>query len=148
MPNYWIFQTNPRNYDLPSALERLDYDRWTIPDQYSRKEQKGDKVFFWKAGGKEGNAGIYAFGEVMSQPGHLPELPAAQPFVRSRRYLESTPLKADVKYERKLHNSPILADGLKEHSVLKKLSVLAVRQGTVFPVRDKEIHDLYELVGL
>ena len=57
MPNYWIFQTRPDKYDLLSALNVLDVDVWTVPERYARSIRNGDKIFFWKAGGKEGNAG-------------------------------------------------------------------------------------------
>ena len=76
MPEYWIFQTKPENYDLPSALAHVEsnvLDVWTVSEQYRHKVKQGDRVFFWKAGSKEGKAGIYAFGEVVSPVGQYPE---------------------------------------------------------------------------
>jgi len=148
MPNYWIFQTTPENYDLPSALDKLDYDRWTIPDQYRNKVCRGDKVFFWKAGGKEGNSGIYAFGEITSEVGPYDELTETKPFVRSRGYLAKIPMKADVKYEKKYHKSPILRQEIKKHPILRKLQVITVGAGSVFPVREHEILELRKLISL
>ena len=41
-------------------LGPLSLTTYTVPDQYRNQLLKGDKVFFWKAAGKEGNSGIYA----------------------------------------------------------------------------------------
>ena len=121
---------------------------WTVPEQYSKLIRNGDKIFFWKAGGKEGNAGIYAFGEAVSEVKDIETPPQCKPFIISRDYLASTPLRVRVKYERKFQDRPILRDELKNHPKLKKLMVITFRAGTVFPVRDDEVADLCKMVGV
>jgi predicted RNA-binding protein with PUA-like domain len=143
--NYWVFQATPNRYNLIAAIKNLYVDRWTVPSQYRNQLRKGDKVFFWKAAGKEGKAGIYAFGEITSDVGFLPELPQARPYVISRDYLDLNPLRIDVKYTHKLKN-PILRSALLTSDALKNLMVIKVRAGQVFPVRDHEIKPLYDLV--
>jgi len=143
--NYWVFQATPNRYNLIEAVKNLDVDRWTVPDQYRNQLLNGDKVFFWKAAGKEGNSGIYAFGEIISDVGFLPELPQARPYVIARDYLDRNQLRVDVKYTNKL-KSPVLRSSLLVNQTLKNLMVIKVRAGQVFPVRDHEIKPLYDLV--
>lgn len=143
--SYWVFQATPNRYNLIAAIKNLDVDRWTVPSQYRHQLRKGDKVFFWKAAGKEGKSGIYAFGEITSDVGIFPELPQAKPYVIDRDYLDRNPLSVDIKYINKL-KSPILRSALLTHESLKNLMVIKVRAGQVFPVRDHEIKPLYDLV--
>jgi predicted RNA-binding protein with PUA-like domain len=143
--NYWVFQAAPNRYNLVEAVKNLDADRWTVPSQYRNQLRKGDKVFFWKAAGKEGKSGIYAFGEITSSVSSLPELPQARPYVISGDYLGRTALRVDVKYIHKL-KSPILRSALLTHGILKNLMVIKVRAGQVFPVREHEIKPLCDLV--
>ena len=143
--NYWIFQASPDRYNLIEALKNLSIDRWTVPDQYKNQILKGDRVFFWKASGKEGNSGIYAFGEITSIVGLLPELPQARPYVINREYLDRNQLRVDVKYIYKL-KIPVLRTLLLTDQTLKNLMVIKVRAGQVFPVRDNEIKPLYDLI--
>lgn len=144
---HWIFQATPDRYDLRSALEHLDADRWVIPEQFRKQIHKGDKVFFWKAAGKEGYAGIYAFGEVTSEVEPLPELPEATPFVRKREYLERNPLRVDVEYKKKFLAHPVLKTELGDDCTLKDLLVVKVRIGQIFPVRDHEVKPLHDLLS-
>jgi len=143
--NYWVFQATPHRYDLISAISNLDTDRWTVPHQYRAQLRKGDRVFFWKAAGKEGRAGVYAFGEITSDVGYLPELPNATPFVVARDYLDRNPLRVDVTYTHKLRK-PVLRSALLDNESLKNLLVIKVRAGQVFPLRDHEVKPLYDLV--
>ena len=142
--NHWVFQATPSRYDLIQAINNLDVDRWTVPHQYRNQLRKGDKVFFWKAAGKEGRPGIYAFGEITSDVGFLPELPQTTPYVVARDYLDRNPLRVDVKYLHKLRN-PVLRSALLADEALKNLMVIKVRAGQVFPVRDHEVNPLYDL---
>jgi len=142
--DYWVFQATPDHYDLVGAIKNLDVDRWTVPPQYRNQLRKGDRVFFWKAGGKEGRAGVYAFGEITSAVGLLPELPEAGPYVVSRDYLERTALRVDVRYTHKL-KAPVLRSALLTNDILKNLMVIKVRAGQVFRVREQEIKPLYDL---
>lgn len=45
----WLFQCNPKRYDLQSAIERGADDNWAM-NQYKDAVSPGDRVFFWQTG--------------------------------------------------------------------------------------------------
>ena len=64
----WIFQANPKHYDLEAALRELDEIAWRVP-QYTGDIHVGDGVFLWRSG-KE--AGVVGIGTVAAAPSLLP----------------------------------------------------------------------------
>ena len=70
-PNYWIFQSNPKMYDLLEDLKTGDPDPYWSANQHRDEMSVGDKIFFRISGTKKG---IYATGTIRS----LPVLAASQ----------------------------------------------------------------------
>ena len=64
MTSTWIFQANPKNYDLDAALQALDRIWWRVP-QHTADVRVGDVVVLWRSG-KE--AGIIGIGRVAEPP--------------------------------------------------------------------------------
>jgi hypothetical protein len=60
----WIFQGNPKRYDLDGALRELDTIRWRVP-QYTSDILPGDAVVLWRSGD---DAGIVGVGRVVEPP--------------------------------------------------------------------------------
>ena len=60
--NYWIFQANPKLYDLVGAANELKELSWRI-NRYKENIHIGDTVYFWEAGK---DAGIVAVGKISS----------------------------------------------------------------------------------
>lgn len=70
MSNAWVFQANPKQYDVDAALEALDHIWWRVP-QYTSEIQVGDLVVVWRSG-KE--AGVIGVGRVLAPPQlHVPD---------------------------------------------------------------------------
>jgi hypothetical protein len=61
----WIFQSNPKYYDLPNAVAHLSEMSWLV-NQYRNQIHAGDTVYLWEAGGE--TAGIIAVGHVLTEP--------------------------------------------------------------------------------
>ncbi|MGC2185261.1 MAG: EVE domain-containing protein, partial [Terriglobales bacterium] len=63
LPNgkrYWIFQANPKYYDIDSALKRLSEQTWLVPQSH-KQIQVGDTAYIWRSGQ---DAGIIAVASV------------------------------------------------------------------------------------
>ena len=56
----WIFQGNPKRFDIDEYLTEFDYVYWSVP-QHKDNVQVGDTVYLWRAGS---DAGIVAIGKV------------------------------------------------------------------------------------
>jgi 5-methylcytosine-specific restriction enzyme B len=71
----WIFQANPKRYDLLDFLARPStqpgiVDEWTLR-QHAKDVSDGDTVLLWTAGDQ---AGIYATGTVVGESFMRPRL--------------------------------------------------------------------------
>jgi hypothetical protein len=49
MPNYWIFQINPKTFDIEQALKNENLQSFAVIS-HKNKIAKGDKVILWKCG--------------------------------------------------------------------------------------------------
>ncbi len=58
----WLFQANPKRYDLIAALA-AGVDEWWAMNQGRKEVSPGDRVFFWNAGE---NAALVAVGRITS----------------------------------------------------------------------------------
>ncbi len=64
VPNYWIFQANPKIFNLEQSLSQNNdgHKTWNI-NQHKNDIKKGDKVILWQTGKKNG---VYALATVKS----------------------------------------------------------------------------------
>jgi 5-methylcytosine-specific restriction protein B len=137
----WIFQANPKRYDLLDFLTRPStqpgmIDDWTLR-QHASDVSDGDTVLLWTAGGQ---AGIYATGTVVGES-----------FMRPRQDWEpedAPPESLTIHYrlDRILFDHPVLRRDLVNHPVLKDLSVIRQAQGTNFPVTEQQWEALRPLI--
>jgi len=58
----WIFQANPRRYDLRAAIDGGSDRNWAM-NQGRREVSVGDRIYFWESGPK---AQLVAVGHVAS----------------------------------------------------------------------------------
>ena len=122
---YWVFQANPKRYDIVGALRDGKLDNWTIKT-HKGDISKGDRVIIWVTGAE---AGCYALCEVttdllvseedVGDDGYYKQAPAAGP----HSYVE-------LRVISNLWNAPITKDKTTSTAALKKLNV--GHQGTVF----------------
>lgn len=107
----WVFQANPRRFDLLQALRDRSTEPWSV-NQHRQDIQPGDRVWFRLTGP---DAGIYAVGQVTS----VPRLEAS----------EFGDWKADVTFESRV-DPPLLRSESDADPVLSAASALAGRMGT------------------
>ncbi|MCK4274496.1 MAG: EVE domain-containing protein [Dehalococcoidales bacterium] len=146
MANCWIFQANPKIFDIIGELEdSYELSHWTIR-QHSAEVKYGDTVLIWKADVGEGNAGIYAVGRVISDVIPLPVI-WGQEYWKTPTDMKVEP-RALIKYTRKLVNAPILKTSIIQNSVLKDLKILKDWQHTVYPVTNNQYQELMNLSSI
>jgi MoxR-like ATPase len=128
----WIFQANPRIFDLEARLEEVEkagpeadsIEEWTV-SRYESRMQPGDIALIWKAGQ---NAGIYATAEFtgtfFDRP---PELSSTKESERA----------TELRYTGVL-SQPIFKEELLKHPVLRHMQIIRIPQGTNFPVTEDE----------
>lgn len=118
-PHYWIFQCNPKKFDLPAMLRREELETdWTV-SAHRDNIRVGDKVIIWMTGPE---AGCYALAEVTGNPKSLEGQPEA--------------VKADLRITHNLVHSPIMKDQIEESRALRNLKV--GNQGTNFSAKEAE----------
>ena len=67
MPS-WIFQGNPKIYDLTAAVRALKEETWLV-QQHRAEIRVGDRVYLWESGPE---AGIVAVAEVLDEVSDRP----------------------------------------------------------------------------
>lgn len=140
---YWIFQANPKKYRLVDALTQLDDIHWQV-NQHVSEIHPGDGVLIWKAGD---NAGVYAVGEVQSEPSMTEALDAHWEVAQDQENT-AVRLRVRVHITHRLMDGPVLRNTLLEDPLLEGLSILRFTQGTNFPVSLEEWNRLLALAGL
>lgn len=66
MARTWIFQSNPKLYDIDAALNERRVIYWRVP-QFFEQLQAGDRVLIWRSGKQ---AGIVGSAVSLSDPRH------------------------------------------------------------------------------
>jgi len=138
----WIFQSNPKYFDLPAAVAELTEIAWLVK-QYSQQITVGDTVYFWESGGDK--AGIVAVGHVLAEPAMLPGN-ADQAFQRDPGRFQSEALRVWVRIDHVLPKR-ILRKVLLNDSLLKDLSILRWSNATNFRVTDEQAAALEKMIS-
>lgn len=133
--SYWVFQGNPKAFDLETAIKEGLVDDWTV-SAHKDKIKIGDKVILWITGDK---SGCYALAEVTSEP----QVRLHSPDDHLWKVEDKSELKVGIKITHNLVENPILKE---EISSIKKLSQLKVgNQGTNFASNQEEFEAMLEI---
>ncbi|MFI4851271.1 MAG: AAA family ATPase [Gimesia chilikensis] len=128
----WIFQANPKYYDIIEALKQLDDFCWSV-NQHKNKIRKGDRVYLWVSGNQ---AGVIAQGTILSDPQLMAEPPEEVIF----HQLNNAPteeLRVMLHVEKRF-NPPILRSDLLNDPDLQSLTILKSAQMTNYPLPPEE----------
>jgi hypothetical protein len=143
--NYWIFQANPKLYDLVGAVNELKELSWRI-NRYTEYIRVGDTVYLWEAGK---NAGIVAVGKISSIHATISTPDDEMKFVRGKEgpHSDREPffgaliaiehVLSDRIRKQELLNDPLLTD----------MHILQQPQGTNFKVTYDEAKALDALIN-
>lgn len=138
----FIFQANPRYYDIDGAVHSLAEMNWGVK-QHPRDIHKGDRVYIWRSG-SEDRRGIIAVGTVLTEPAMLPRQEGQQ-FIRDPTKFEGEQLRVRLSIDRVL-DPPLLAPELARNPNLKDLRILQVARSTNYRLEPAEEAAMTELV--
>ena len=140
---YWVLASHPANFRvLDSVLEREE-DWWRTG---GRPLAAGDRVAIWKYKGSEGERGVIALGEVLTDPAVVELRDEDDPYWLGKgRPLPAVAPRVRVRYIRP--GRLPLWYGDQSDSVVNELSVSRSQGGTAFRVSDEQWDRLLEEVG-
>jgi len=133
--NYWVFQANPKTYNLVEGLRTGVVDNWTVSAHRDRI-RPGDKVILWLTGQ---DSGCYALAEVTEEPVKIEELADAHLWTVEDR----NTYKTGIKVTHNLVTKPILKELIESVPRLRGLNVGL--QGTNFTATKEQYEILSKL---
>jgi hypothetical protein len=137
--NYWIFQGNPKFYDIIGALQNEVLTTWKVA-AHKDKIKIGDKVILWLSGD---NAGCYALAKVTSEVGKIEMNPDEIQYYKAE-YDENED-RVSMEIEHNLADDPILWE---ENKGLTELVELKVgNQGTNFTATEQEYNTIKNFIS-
>jgi len=140
--NVWIFQSNPKRFDILNALEELNEDVWGVR-RYKDEIKAGDIGIIWMSGK---GSGIYAISDVVTDPDFMAESKEVAKFWHSDDDKNEIRLRVKWKYTLKFPNNPIFREELKNIPQLKNMSIFRQPQGTNFNVTENEWSIISDLI--
>ncbi len=142
--NYWVFQANPKYYNLIGAVNELKEISWRV-SRYKEMIRVGDIVYLWEAGK---DAGIVAVGKIVSIHAAISTFDEEIKFIRKDETKDaphSSSLGARISIEQVLSNR-IEKQQLLNNPLLLNMQILRQPQGTNFKVTPEEALALNALI--
>jgi len=142
--SYWVFQANPKYYDLVGAASELKEISWRI-SRYKEYIRVGDTVYLWVAGK---DAGIIAVGKIGSIHAAISTSDEEMKFVRDD---ESQDDSHEPFFGARILIEHILPDRIQKQKLLQdpvlgNMHILRQPQGTNFKVTNEEAQALNSLI--
>lgn len=129
----WIFQGNPKYYDVISAVNDLKEITWAV-NQYTKQIKEGDIAYIWLSGP---GGGIVAEGTVLCNP--ETKEPVEEDIYNLSEKLNSEPyLGVDIRIEKKLTEAIVERTLLLADERTKKMEILTYPGATNFRVTKEE----------
>lgn len=132
-PACWIFQGNPKYYDVLGAVNDLNSITWSVK-QHAKEIKYNDKAYIWLSGA---NGGIVASGTIMCDP-EMKDPETNDPYSRGDSLQSESYLAVDIKIERKLTDAIISRQVLLADDRTNQLDILKVAQGTNYQVTKEQ----------
>lgn len=134
VPAHWIFQGNPKYYNVVGAISNLDTITWAV-NQYTKQIKIGDKAYIWLSGS---DGGIIAAGTILCSPEN--KVPETEDPYRVGDLIDQKPyLGVDIKIERKLVDTIIKRTVLLSDGRTKGMSIMKFHSATNFPVTKEAV---------
>lgn len=134
---YWVFQGNPKFYDVVGALKSNVVTNWKV-GAHKTKILSGDKIILWLTGE---NSGCYALGETTSNVGKLEMTDEEKSFYKTDFNEEED--RVGVKIQSNFCSKPILWKNIKDNLILAELNV--GNQGTNFTATKEQYNELLRI---
>ena len=137
----WIFQANPKHFDIEGALTALDEIRWRVP-QYTDEIQPGDAVVIWRSGNESGIIGV---GMVASDPFESAVAHGELEFVLSAK-AEGNP---ETRVALKVRPADYVPKAvIEQQGSMGEHQIIRAPMGTVFRLEQAEWDDIAPLLSV
>lgn len=153
MRQTWIFQANPKRFDIDGYLAtRPDVISWLVT-RYRAEIAPGDHVYLWRAvgNGNSDAAGIIAAATVAAETTHRHDTPDAEPFWKERADVDRLEDRALLRMERIASPREVLQRRwLVEDPILRDLTILKMANATNYrvpPEHEARLAALWERTG-
>ena len=128
-PSAWIFQGNPKYYDVVGAVETLDKLTWAV-NQYPKQIKRGDSAYIWVSGS---DGGIIASGTVLCDP-QMTKPNLDDPYSRGTALKSEPYLAVEIRIDRRLTSEKVPRTVLLVDERTKQLEILTYPGATNFRV--------------
>lgn len=128
-PSAWIFQGNPKYYDIIDAVETINKLTWAV-NQYQKQIRHGDKAYIWVSGT---DGGIIASGTILCDP-EVRKPNISDPYNRGEPLKTDSYLAVDIQIDRRLTLSKVPRAVLLVDERTKQLEILTYPGATNFRV--------------
>jgi hypothetical protein len=137
-PNYWVFQGNPKTYNITSALKAAHLKSWKVA-AHKDKIKIGDQVILWQTGDK---AGCYALAEIISNVEGTDIEEFGKQYYTNPSDTKITD-RVKIKITKYLADEPILWQDIKDDKTFAEFK--AGNQGTNFTATEEEFNALFHI---
>jgi hypothetical protein len=145
-PNYWVFHAYPKYYDMLAEIRNEQEGSFRVSLRNRHEMRPGDKLAMLVSGA---DAGIYAFGTILSEPHVSPYTADFGRYARESDRFVGERLGVDYRFDEKLIDNPILREVLRENPILQTERVFDNPQGMVnWRLSTEQYNTLRELAGL
>lgn len=137
----WIFQSNPKIYDVGRAVRTLRKDTWLV-HQHGADIHPGDCVYLWESGS---NAGIVGVAEVLDEVSDRNMPKESESFVRDSKKLGGVQARVLIRIN-SVVDPRLTRLEIVSHPELADLAILRQPQGTNFPVTPEQAKTINTLL--
>jgi hypothetical protein len=130
---HWLFQANPKIFDIKRALNNLRELTWTI-NQAAGKFQAGQTGYIWESGS---TGGIVAQATLLTDPAEMDADPRDNEYSTDESKFTGRRLRVRLRIDRVL-DEPISRQSLLEHPTLKSLGIIRFANATNYTLTDDE----------
>jgi MoxR-like ATPase len=137
----WIFQANPKLFDVRRALSALKEHSWLVTS-YEKQIKRGGTVYLWESGPQ---GGIIGRGTVIREPREMEEKEEEKPFTLDPDKFSGKKIRAMIAIDL-VRDVPLSRDLLRSDQVLSDLPILKFANATNFPISKEHAARIEQLL--
>jgi hypothetical protein len=138
---WWIFQANPKFYNIDDVIHDLPEITWMVKHEAMRASV-GDRVFFWRAGRE---ASVIALGTIVEEAKLRENLQAEEQYILNNERLGGTQYRVLVRIDERLQE-PLLRTAIAADPRLKDLMILRFANYSTFKIAPHHADAILELI--
>jgi len=138
----WIFQGNPKYYDVIGAIKDLDVITWSVK-QFQNQIKKGDRAYIWVSGP---NGGIIASGIILCDP-EIRENYESDPYVLSDKFSIGQGPVVDIELTNKITDAIIKKEDLLADERLKNISIIKFSNATNYKLTIEQADTIDSIIN-